>query len=164
MSTMFWKGRRLIVALQEFQSVFREDPEILENMEDLEIIPWGAWEIVPWGSGRHPWETMPWGLGDIHGRSCHGGLEDIHGRLCQGVHGGHPLETMPRVMEDILWTLCQGGHGGHPLDPMPGGSRRTSSGDHHMAIRGGFHGRLSLEDVVGGERGKFGRPYGLLPV
>ena len=105
MSTMFWKGRRLIVALQEFQSVFQEGPETLENMEDLEIMPWGAREIVPWGSGRHPW------------------------RLCQGVHGGHPLEIMPEgswrtssghyargVMEDILWKLCQRGHGGYPLE------------------------------------------------
>ena len=49
MSTMFWKGRRLIVALQESQSAFQEDPEILENMEDLEIMPWtilgGGWKF-----------------------------------------------------------------------------------------------------------------------
>ena len=55
----------LIVALQEFQSVFQEDLETLENMADLEVMPWGVWKTSMGGHARGVmedilWEVMPW--------------------------------------------------------------------------------------------------------
>ena len=77
----------LIVALQEFQSVFQEDLETLENMADLEVMPWGVWKTSMGGHAR-------------------GVMEDILWRLCQRGHGGHPLGDHTRgVMENILWEV-----------------------------------------------------------